>query len=172
MIEFMVLSAPRSGSTWTSNWLTTEKTLCLHDPVLEYRLDELEQVHCDRMLGVACTGLALVPKFVNAHPARKVVVHRDFDEVNLSLRTIGATDLGPGWDGKLESIAGMHVAYEDLFDAEKAGRIYEYLTRQPFDAPRHAQLVRMHVEPQFDLLPLPSGRAKDFVRRILEELMV
>ena len=52
VIEFMVLSAPRSASTWAANWLTTEKTLCLHDPVLEHYPEDLDRIPCDRVLGV------------------------------------------------------------------------------------------------------------------------
>lgn len=170
MLRFMVLSAPRSASTWVANWLTTEKTLCLHDPVLEHTPEALDGLPCDRVLGIACTALALLPDFVNTHPARKVVVHRDIAEVNQSLVSIGLTPLAEAWSGCLEGISGLHVEYGDLFIPGRAARIYTHLTKLPFDAARHEQLCVMHVEPQFDQIAVVPGRAKDFRRRVMEAL--
>lgn len=170
MIRFMVLSAPRSASTWVANWLTTEKTLCLHDPVLEHAPEALDGLLCDRALGISCTALALLPDFVNTHPARKVIVHRDIADVNQSLVSIGLTPLGEAWGGCLQGISGLHVAYNDLFSSHRAARIYEHLTKLPFDVARHEHLCAMHVEPQFDQIAVVPGRAKDFRRRVIEAL--
>ena len=167
MIEFMVLSAPRSGSTWAANWLTTEKTLCLHDPVLEHHPEDMDQIPCDRMLGVACTGLALLPGFLRLHPARKVIVHRDSDDVDDSLESIGLTKLGAAWArDPLAPIIGLHVDFDDLFEPLTAKPIYEFLTGQPFDAARHAELVAMHVEPCFEKIRIKPDRARAFRERI------
>lgn len=166
VIRFMVLSAPRSASTWVANWLTTERTLCLHDPILEHAPEALDDIKCDRALGLACTGLGLLPAFVNDHQARKVVVHRDFDEVNASLESIGLTRLGPQWNDAFRSIVGMHVYYEDLFRPAAARYIYEHLTGFLFDAERHANLVAMHVEPAFEKIKIKPERARDFRTRV------
>jgi len=167
MVEFMVLSAPRSASTWAANWLTTERTLCLHDPVLEHDADCFDQIPCDRVLGLACTATALLPDFVNAHPARKVIVHRDTEEIDRSLVSIGLTRLGPVWQRALDRIEGRHIYYADLFDEHGfAGEIYEYLTAQPFDAARHHQLCAMHVEPAFEKVQVKADRAKAFRERV------
>ncbi len=166
MIEFMVLSAPRSASTWAANWLTTEKTLCLHDPVLEHAPEDFDQIPADRTLGVACTGLALLPGFLRLHPARKVIIHRPMDEIDQSLESIGLTKLGTQWLSALDAIGGYHVFYGDLFNPKEAAGIYEFLTKQPFDAARHEQLVAMHVEPQFERIKLKPDRARAFRDRI------
>jgi hypothetical protein len=170
VIKFMVLSAPRSASTWTANWLTTAKTLCLHDPVLKHRPEDLDAIPCDRMLGLACTALALQPAFVNAHPAKKVIVHRDLKEVNRSLISIGFTRLGPIWTDALEKIEGLHVEYADLFTATYAPRIYKHLTGLSFDAARHEELMSMHIEPHFDKIILRPDRAREFRKRVQEAL--
>jgi len=171
LIKFMVLSAPRSASTWVANWLTTERTLCLHDPVLEHRVEDLDTLHCDRMLGVSCTGMALLTDWVNAHPAKKVVLHRDLREINQSLQNIGLTKVGPAWDSALHKIsAGMHVQFRDVFDPDCAKAIYEYLTGLPFDAARHRNLRGMHVEPNFDKVKVVPARAREFRHRIEEAL--
>lgn len=165
MIEFMVLSAPRSASTWAANWLTTAKTLCLHDPVLEHVPEDLDKMPCDRRLGIACTAMALLPDFVNRHGARKVIVHRDLGEINTSLETCGLTALPKRWAGALDRIRGFHVYYDDLFDAAGARAIADALDVE-FDAARHAQLVAMHVEPQFERIVVRPDRARAFRNRI------
>jgi hypothetical protein len=184
MVEFMVLSAPRSGSTWVANWLTTERVLCLHDPILEHKpedLDALTWPPCrhspgyspavDRLFGIACTGLGLLTAFVNAHPARKVIVHRDFRDINESLMSLGLTRvIAKRWEQALNAIDGMHVQYADLFQGGLAEPIYEHLTHLPFDAVRHEQLKDMHIEPMFDEVKVVPERAREFRKRVTEAL--
>lgn len=166
MVQFMVLSAPRSASTWVANWLTTDKTLCLHDPLLLHAADMLDAIPCDRILGLACTALPVLPELVEAYQARKVIVHRDAGEVDRSLETIGLSPLGSVWKNALESLSGMHIAFDALFDPARARPIYEYLTGLPFDKERHALLVDMHIEPQFERVQVRPERARDFRRRV------
>lgn len=170
LVRFMVLSAPRSASTWAANWLTTEKTLCLHDPILEHTPEAMDAIPCDRLLGISCTALALLPALVNRHPARKVVVHRDLGEVDLSLTSIGLTRLGPRWATALDKITGMHVGYSSLFETQQAGLIYEYLTELPFDEARHALLRNMYVEPNFSKVPIHAQTARSFRDRLTAAL--
>jgi hypothetical protein len=167
MVHFMVLSAPRCASTWVANWLTSERVLCLHDPVLEHTPEALDTIATDRLFGVACTGLALLTSFVNAHPARKVVIHRDFRDINDSLLSLGLTRvIAKHWEAALHAIEAVHVNYHDLFQAVSAARIYEYLTDLPFDRARYEQLRLMHIEPLFDEVPVIPERAREFRRRI------
>jgi hypothetical protein len=167
MIDFMVLSAPRSGSTWAANWLTTERMLCIHDPVLETKVDDLDSLpHPQVSLGLACTALALDAPFVNRHSARRVVMHRDLRDVNASLERIGLTSLSRKWDSALENLSGMHVYYTDLFDEKPARRIWEYLTDLPFDESRHQRLARMRITPFHPRVPVDVDCARDFRHRI------
>lgn len=172
MIEFMVLSAPRSASTWVANWLTTDTTLCLHDPVLEHAPEALDSIPIapGHHLGIACTALGLLTDFVNAHPARKVIVHRDLDEVNESLLSIGLTRLSTRWKTALEKLGGMHVYYQDLFEPKAAERIFEHLTGFPFDAARHEQLCRMHIEPLYEQVRINPEKTRGFRDRVAEAL--
>lgn len=166
MLKFMVLAAPRSGSTWAANWLTTDWSLCMHDPVLEHTIDELDHLSYAGDLGASCTALSLLPQFVNAHPARKVVLHRDFDEINRSLVKLGLNELGAAWDGALEKISGMHVRYRDLFDPRRAERIYEHLLRRPMSRERHASLARMRIAPDLGEVRIEAAALLDFRRRV------
>lgn len=163
-IEFMILSAPRSGSTWASNWLTTDTTLCLHDPLMLWTKDELFALESPKRLGVSCTGLALFPNVVNAHPARKVILHRPMSEIDDSLTRVGLSSLGPKWEGVLDKIEGVHVDWRELFTRPK--EIYEYLLDLPFDAERWAALRHINVQPNFSSLTVNAVAAK----RLMEEL--
>lgn len=144
MLRFMVLAAPRSGTAWAANWLTCGTTLCLHDPLwdIDYRqLDQLAATHGD--LGVACTGLGLMPEWVNAHPAPKVILHRSAHEVAASLRAIGLPPPAPALYAKLWDIEGLHVEWTDLFI--DPATIHGYLRRGRLDEARHKMLRSMRV---------------------------
>lgn len=164
MIEFMVIALPRSGTTWASNWLTTDDTLCLHDPLWNRHYSELDSIVSKRRLGVSCTGLALFPQWLNAHPARKVILHRDVIEVNESLTAIGMPTMGHDAEDNLWRIAGVHVAWKDVFD--KPREIYEFLLQKEFDAERHAELKQIEMQPNFEGLTV----GKDVTRRLMNEL--
>lgn len=162
-VSFMVLGAPRSGTAWCSNWLTTETSLCLHDPLFHHSLDEWEGIPCNRRLGVACTGSPLFSAFLMKHPARKVVLHRDLDEVNLSLRHIGLPALNvPYWTEALRSVDGLHVDWRALWD--NPGPIWEHLMDTSFDRPRHALLRKLNVQMDFERVnPDPAAVRRTFL---------
>lgn len=145
MISFMVIGYPRSGTAWAANWLTTEFSLCLHDPLLEYRYDQLDQILSVKRLGIACTGLARFPAFLNNHPAPKIILHRALPDVQRSLREIGLPELTPEWDGALERIKGMHVTWDELFDNPVPIWMH-LLPGQSFDMARHRLLKQLNVQ--------------------------
>jgi hypothetical protein len=147
MIDFMLLSAPRSASTWASAWLSTDTTLCLHDPLWRWHYSELDAIESPKRLGIACTGVALFPDWVNAHPARKIILHRDLAEVDASLEQIGMSACSQQWEGALDRIEGVHVAWTELFTRPRY--IYEYLLDLPFDPERWAVLREINMQPHF-----------------------
>ena len=170
MIEFMVLALPRSGTTWASNWLTTEATTCIHDPLFNYRHDELDSIVSQKSLGISCTALGFYADFVNKHPARKVILRRDLSEINSSLVGIGLTDMPEGSDRVMEKIDGMHVHWTDLFDKPKS--IYEFLLQKPFDEERHSQLKLMEIQPNFEGLTIGKATTRKLIydlQKILSE---
>lgn len=168
MIEFMVLSAPRSASTWVANWLTTDETLCLHDPLWKYHYSELDAIQSSKRLGLADTGLAKFPDFVNAHPARKVILHRDLEECSDSLVALGFGRL-KHWEGVLDKIEGLHVQWSDVFVSARAQEIYEHLLPGPFDMERHDALCKFHVQPNFSAI-MPDAAMRETAQRLLKEL--
>ena len=164
MIDFMVIGFPRSGTTWCANWLTTDTTLCLHDPLFDYHYSDLDSIKSNKMVGVSCTGLWNFPEWVNKHPARKVIVHRELSEVNHSLDHIGLPTMPWVVKDKLDAVIGLHVEWEDMFNNPKG--IYEYLLQKPFDAERHKELVKLRIEPDFEQVTVN----KNVTRRIISEM--
>lgn len=152
-LDFIILALPRSGSTWAANWLTCDTVFCLHDPLwtLHYRqVDaEVEKRAGGRVAGVSCTALWRWPGWLRRHPARKLVLHRDPDEVAASLAKIGFPPVPEGAAASLDALEGRHVAWTDLFKAETAAEIWAWVTGGlAFDPQRHAELVQCDVQPR------------------------
>lgn len=167
MLSFIVTGLPRSGTTWVANWLTTDNTLCIHDPAYKYKLEELDILQTDKLLGVSCTGLWKLTSFLNEHKARKIIIHRDLNEVNNSLvHDIETTPISESDCKLLDDIEGLHIQFHDLFNPVKAKELYEYALNKPFDPVRHAYLVEMNVQPNFGMLFFNKEVLRDFKRRI------
>lgn len=163
----MVVALPRSGTTWAANWLTTGALHCIHDPLrLAHFADWGAELACDgRRTGVACTGAWNWPDWLNAHPARKVILHRPLDQVAASLARIGLPAALEG-SAKLDEVIGLHVPWTDLFDAAGAAAIWTHLTGLPFDGLRHAALREMSVQPRFDALTVNPQATRKLVADI------
>jgi len=163
MIDFMLIAAPRSGTTWAANWLTTDKTLCLHDPLWTHHYNDLDSIKSAKKLGVACTGLYMFPDFVNSHPARKVILHRDENEINESLVAIGLEPL-LNTEKQLNRIEGLHLNWMAIFNEPEY--IYEYLTGLVFDEERHEFLKEIEMQPNFKGLKV----GKEVTKKLITEL--
>jgi hypothetical protein len=81
VIDFIVVGLPRSGTAWAANWLTTDTTHCIHDPIAKHHHTELDDLSSSKHLGVSCTGLWRFPDWLNKHPAKKVILRRDRAEI-------------------------------------------------------------------------------------------
>lgn len=163
----MIVALPRSGTTWAANWLTTDATLCLHDPLYRWHYRDWDRLKAsDKSIGIACTGIWRWADWLNAHPARKVVLHRSLPEINQSLCDLGLPPCTPADVSALNSINGEHHDYLDLFDRTAAARIYERLLLDAFDPSRHAELVQIEMQPNFAGLSVGA----DVTRRLVAEL--
>lgn len=143
MIEFMVIAAPRSGTAWAANWLTTDSTLCLHEPTARWIPKEWDTLRSERKLGVACTVSAVLHRdFLNGHSARKVILHRPINEIRASM---GSLAIAGDYDvTALEQINGQHYEWSELFS--NPAPIYEFLLGKPFDGERHAELLAFNIQ--------------------------
>lgn len=168
MINFMLLGGPRSGTTWAANWLTTDHTLCLHDPLMVYTRVQMSQMSIpDKKLGIACTGSLLFPEFVNSVKCPKVVIFRDVDAINNSLDRLGLPQMAAAEHyARIDAIQGGHLfVYDQLFKPKSAQSIAEILG-VPWDPYRHHQLVQMRVEPMWRHLETGKQAVEDLLEQM------
>lgn len=149
MLDFLVLSLPRSGSTWCANWLTTHASFCLHDPLAHRSLDDLAALDMSRrQLGAACTALWAFPDWCERHVKRVLILERDPDEVNASLSRLGVGSIPQAMLTLFRAMPGERVPYKSLFDQVNARWIWDRLgIIGEFDEDRHRALVNMNVQP-------------------------
>jgi hypothetical protein len=171
MIQFMILGGPRSATTWAANLFTTDTTICLHDPLLEYTAARLEHMTFPggQRLGISCTASTLWPDWVNSQKCPKVVLVRDVAQINLSLRALGLVELiEKRHHERLAAVKrAMFVPYDDLFEMPKAACIAQHL-RVPFDPHRYDVLRQMRIEPMWRSLNIGREAAMTLVRKIQE----
>lgn len=174
----MVLAGPRSATTWIANYLTTDTSLCLHDPLLRYTPAQLDQMSIPgKLLGISCTCAPMYPEWVLANQCRKVVLYRDADEMNASLRRLGLRELDKA--EHLKRLIALDVPgtrwfdWTDVFQQKSAKALFEYLLPgRPFDANRHHELMQMHIQPRFADLEIQTEAVKalnERVRKVLVE---
>ena len=174
MIKFMVLGSPRSLTTWCANWLTTDTTMCLHDPLLEYTKRNLDLITIPgKELGIACTSTLLFPEWFLKHPAKKIILHRDSAEVNRSLEALGLPVLDVPAHHKRVAVAieaGITIwHWEAVLERLNARKIWEHLVpRVPFDAHRHDLLTSFNIQPHWRRLPVEKEAVADLVQRTKE----
>lgn len=174
MLDFMIIGLPRSGTTWAANFFCTERTLCFHDPLYTTHYQDWDAELPKRAqkgaeVGVSCTGIWRWPDWVNAHPARKVILHRDLGDIADSMREIGLPEMDlMDAQNKLESVMGLHVPHTDLFDPRNCCDLWDYLTdgRVPFNWARHKLLVDIEMQPKFSGLSV----GPEVTRRLQEEI--
>lgn len=170
MLDFMIIGLPRSGTTWAANLFTTDAVLCHHDPLYHTHYSEWdEKLKAPVPVGVSCTGIWRWTDWLNKHPARKVLLHRDSVAIADSMRQIGLPELDlMDAQNKLESVMGLHVPYSDLFNPRECCKIWNYAVGDsvPFNERRYKLLVDIEMQPNF--LGLTVG--KQVTRRLMIEL--
>lgn len=174
----MVMSGPRSASTWCANWLTTDTSLCLHDPLLQYTSEYLARMNlAPKRLGISCTSALLYPDWVKTIQCPKVILYRDPAEINTSLRRLGLAELiVEGRKGHLSRIEALMedkgtllLPYEYMLYPKGAKRMAGHLG-VPWDADRHDLLCQMRIEPMWKRLHVSKEAAQELVQRIKESL--
>jgi hypothetical protein len=161
MIKFMILGLPRSGTTWTTVWLEMEGHNVIHDPLNKYHYDELDDLAVD---GIVDTGLYLFPEWLNEHPAKKVILHRDRREVITSMTRI-RREFAMFRPERLDKIDGLHLPWRAIFDEPE--RIYNHLFETEFDVMRHARLKEFKIEPNQNVITAD----RNILRRLQKDSM-
>lgn len=158
-LDFIVLGLPRSGTTWAANWLTTDQSLCLHDPFAGALPEHWPHDH--RRRGISCTAAYLMPRWLALHRCPVVVIERDPAACAASLARIGL-GLPERLQRALAAVQAPRVAFEDLWVERRAQALWKrLLPGVAFDAVRYRQLREMRIEP----------RAPDWTPAVVETLM-
>lgn len=145
MIDFIVLGLPRSGTTWLANWLTTDRSLCLHDP---FALGVPEAWPRDaRRFGISCTGAYLFTKWLDRQECPVAIIERDTEACDRSLGRIGLGDTRSLHE-PLAAVDGRRWRFDDIWNEERARELWAFLLGEiPFDDIRYRQLCGIQVQP-------------------------
>jgi hypothetical protein len=145
VIDFAVFGLPRSATAWLANWLTTDRTLCLHDPFAATMPE-----HWDaggKRLGMSCTGSYLFPRWLDTLDCPVAVIEREPGEVSASLEAIGLPEDVGALKHALDATDGRRWRFADLWNEDKARELWAFLLpRIPFDAQRYRLLRNLRVE--------------------------
>ena len=167
----MVVGGPRSATTWVANLLTTDTTLCLHDPLLEHTAKQLDNMAFPgkTRVGIADTSAIVWPEWVAVHPSKKVVLYRDPDEINASLRQLGLPDMDRITHfRRLAMLKNIPlVPWQTVFTVAGAKELCERLG-VPFCRYRFQELQKMNIQPEFAKLPVSREAVQALVRRVQE----
>lgn len=147
MLDFVVTGLPRSATTWLAVLLTTDRSLCLHDPFALGWPDKWERD--GRRFGISCTGVYLMPEILARQDCPIAIIERDPDECAASLEGIGYKPEGLAkLKAMLEKAEGWRFPFADLWDEAKAAALWDFLLPGlPFDRLRYRQLSQMKIEP-------------------------
>lgn len=165
-LDFIIVGLPRSGTTWSSNWLTTEHSICWHDASGRELPKELDvEPSSKRYRGISCTGAWMWKDWFENHPAKKLILERDYNEINASLVELGLEPLGNEEFAAYEALKGKRIHFAELFTNPKP--IWEYLLPDlPFDRERHKELLKMNIQP-IDRVQVPDA---EYIRRAMDDL--
>lgn len=173
MIDFMIVALPRSGTTWAANFFTEGRVMCFHDPLYTTHYSDWDRQLPLRApegakVGVSCTGIWRWADWLNDHPARKVILRRDFGEIQQSMREIGLPELESSAEAAIERIQGKHVSFTDLFSEAGCFLIWNHLLGNDSSFPllRHRELVHIEMQPKFSGLSV----GPEVTRRLMDEL--
>ncbi len=143
-LDFIVLGYPRSATTWIANWLTTDRSLCLHDP-FSLGMPLAWPRDC-RLRGISCTGSYLLRGWLDDYRCPIAIIERDRAQCDASLERIGYTGNIP--TANLDSMRGYRIAFDDLWQEEAAQALWSHLLPDlQFDVIRYRLLRDMQVQP-------------------------
>lgn len=150
-MKFIVAATPRSGSTWLSNLLTTSYNVCYHDAMAHRTLAQLSDMPSKHSsYGCVETGVLMYPDWFNEQRCKKLVLVRDFDEVNESLTRLGIGAIDKSLLANVYDMNAERISYSDLFNEQIMRGVFEYLLDDEFDEWRYRVLTQMRVNPHFD----------------------
>lgn len=144
-LDFIVLGLPRSGTTWLANWLTTERSLCLHEP-FSYGMPAAWPMD-ERRRGISCTASYLMRDWLDHYHCPTAIIERDPAACDASLDAMGLPGTAPVYRAFARA-EGRRFAFESLWHEDGARALWDFLLPGvPFDALRYRVLQDMQVQP-------------------------
>jgi hypothetical protein len=163
VIDFAVLGLPRSATTWLSVWLTTDRSLCLHDP-FSVTLPE-HWPRDERRFGISCTGAYLFPKWLARQQCPVAIIERTPEACDRSLHAIGMGDTSI-LQNPLRDTEGRRWRFDGIWQEEKAHDLWAFLLPGiPFDALRYRQLRDIQIQPHMGKWRFDQSVALEMKRR-------
>lgn len=166
----MVLAGPRSATTWVSQLLTTDSTLCLHEPLVERTSTVLDELALPgKRIGLAETSAMYLGAWLENHPAKKVFLWRDPAEINASQRQLGLPEIDAQrytkWLAQqpVEQVHHWRAMFHEPTAEEVCGRL-----GVPFCPYRFRELVKVNIQPEWARLEVDKGAVRDLLRRAIE----
>lgn len=144
-LDFIVIGLPRSGTTWIANWLTTDRSLCLHDPFAIAMPEAWERDR--RKFGISCTLSYLLDGWLDRFDCPVAIIDRNTEACDASLQAMGFSDTKV-LQHAFSQAKGRVFSFDDLWLEPSARALWSYvLPGEPFDVLRYRQLVRTQVQP-------------------------
>ena len=175
---FFILGLPRSRTAWLANWLTTDRSLCLHDGTRGARTlgefyDRLRPTPARPWMGSSGGDLAWIaePLAKQFPGARWTVIEREADECVRSTLRAFPLALTPGQVEvmlsqlafqltRIEELTGeepLRVSFGRLDDEDVARRLWGHcLPGVSFDAARWRLLKTLNVQLDARFAPQPK----------------
>lgn len=150
-MDFLITAFPRSGTTWLANLLTTENSVCFHDPLYRVHYNDLETIKSSKakVNGVSCTGIWRFSDWWNAQDCKKIVVKRKLNEINVELKNCGLPYMDCGTE-QLDELSGLHLSFDQLFKFETCNKIHSLCLGYPLSEDRFNILKDMLIQPNFN----------------------
>ena len=154
MKPFFVTGLPRTRTAWCANWLTTDHSLCLHDPLV----NELPKVVRQ---AVGLSGPEVFKLYKDYKTSPWLVLVRDSEVCKRSFQQVVQQEiagLDEFWSQRVadlqalkdeSNVLWLHV---DLLDVEESAKaVWQHLLGDiPFDLLRWQMLVDLNVTQNFD----------------------
>lgn len=155
---FFITGLPRSRTAWLSAFMSNGRNICYHEPIYKMRdIEDIKQFYdCEyyNHVGVSDSGLGFfVDWILDNIGAKTVIVDRDINEVEASLKQLGlpASDYLEQLYKKLQSVRNhplvLWIPFEALSEKRVVQKIYWHLMQgESFDEARYEEFNKMNIE--------------------------
>ena len=183
---FLIFGYPRSRTKWLSEFLTTERTTCYHEPSVHWKnKDDISSFFKYRpRCGVADSGLTLLWKdVVRRIPKCKIIlVERNLEDAlnsmnNLldkhGLECLNKNHYKQSYD-KIQEIKNeidcLVIPYESLKEENICRTVFEYcIPDEEFDSTRWVEMDKVNIQVEFESSMKIFMENKDSIRALHKE---